>query len=168
MIEQLLNQVHEKKEEQAQKTQEEIRQFAGGLEDRSFASKIMKATEAIVTGLFPPEGSGFVYPAKLDESVTIIQEAHNASLDRVFLEFRLKWGITDVITSAQMRALFSGHRYGEQDLDDTGQIQRILADASSSYKTMAHDEAVQALSKIKYRNGLREAICVLADEQAMN
>ena len=36
--------------------------------------------------------------------------------------------------------------------------------AGADYKSLAHDEKVQALSKIKYRNSLREAIYQLADE----
>lgn len=39
---------------------------------------------------------------------------------------------------------------------------------SEEYKTMALDEEVQALSRIKYRNGLREAIYKLADKMAEN
>jgi type I restriction enzyme R subunit len=65
-----------------------------------------------------------------------------------------------------MRELFSRHHYGMQDLDDMGQIRDIIAKASKEYKVLAHDEKVQKLSKIKYRNGLREAIYELADELA--
>jgi type I restriction enzyme R subunit len=102
----------------------------------------------------------------LRDSEQIIQAANNVSLDRMFLDFRVKWGITDIITSAQMRELFSHHRYDMQDLDDTGQIRDIIAKASRDYKTLAHDEKIQSLSKIRYRNGLRKAIYELADEHA--
>ena len=57
---------------------------------------------------------------------------------------------------------------GKQDLDDTGQIKNIIAKASIKYKELAHNEKIQALSKIKYRNSLREAIYKLADEQVGN
>lgn len=166
LVEQLLNQVHEGKKEEAKKTQEKINQFANGLDDRNYATKIMNAATAIVKGHFPPAGSDFKYPVKLSDSEHIIQQANNISLDRMFLDFRVKWGITDTITSAQMRELFSRHRYGLQDLDDTGQIRDIIAQASSNYKTLAHDAEVQSLSKIKYRNSLRDAIYELADELA--
>lgn len=166
LIEQLLNQVHEGRDEEAKETQEKINQFANGLDDRSYATKIINAAVAIIRGYFPPAGSDFKYPAKLSDSEQIIQQANNISLDRMFLDFRVKWGIADIITSVQMRELFSRHRYGLQDLDDTGQIRDIIAQASSDYKTLAHDEEVQLLSKIKYRNGLREAIYELADELA--
>ncbi|AUS25113.1 type I restriction endonuclease subunit R [Paenibacillus polymyxa] len=166
LVERLLNEVHEGKDEEAKETQEKINQFANGLDDRNYATKIMNAATAIIKGHFPPAGSDFKYPVKLSDSEHIIQQANNVSLDRRFLDFRVKWGITDIITSAQMRELFSRHRYGLQDLDDTGQIRDIIAQASSGYKTLAHDEEVQSLSKIKYRNGLRDAIYELADELA--
>ncbi|MEG6521520.1 type I restriction endonuclease subunit R [Desulfotomaculum sp. 1211_IL3151] len=166
LVEQLLNQVHEGKNEEAKETQEKINHFANGLDDRNYATKIMNAAVAIIKGHFPPADFDFKYPVRLSDSEQIIQQANNVSLDRMFLDFRVKWGITDIITSAQMRELFSRHRYGLQDLDDTGQIRDIIAQASSDYKTLAHDEEVQSLSKIKYRNGLREAIYELADELA--
>ena len=168
LVEQLLNQVHEGKTESAKATQDKINQFANGLDDRNYATRIINAAVAIVKGFFPPEGSGFQYPVKLNDSDPIILEANNVSLDRTFLDFRVKWGIADVITSAQMRELFSRHHFGQQDLDDTGQIRDIIANATRSYKTLAHDVEVQGLSKIKYRNSLREAIYGLADELAEN
>lgn len=166
LVEQLLNQVHEGKNEKAKETQEKINQFANGLDDRNYATKIINAAVAIIKGYFPPAGSGFKYPARLSDSEQIIQQANNVSLDRMFLDFRVKWGITDIITSAGMRELFSRHRYGLQDLDDTGQIRDIISQASSDYKTLAHAKEIQALPKMKYRNGLREAIYQLADELA--
>ncbi|SHI19419.1 type I restriction endonuclease subunit R [Desulfosporosinus lacus] len=166
LVEQLLNQVHEGKNEKAKETQEKINQFANGLDDRNYATKIINAAVAIVKGYFPPAGSDFKYPVRLSDSEQIIQQANNVSLDRMFLDFRVKWGITDIITSAGMRELFSRHRCGLQDLDDTGQIRDIISQASSDYKTLAHAKEIQALPKMKYRNGLREAIYQLADELA--
>jgi type I restriction enzyme, R subunit len=168
LVEQLLNQVHNGQTEEAKETQEKINQFANGLDDRNYATKVMNAATAIIKGYFPPEGSNFKYPAKLSDSEQVIQAANNVNLDRKFLDFRVKWGITDIISSAQMRELFSRHRFGLQDLDDTGQIRDIIAQASGDYKTLAHDAEVQLLSKIKYRNCLREAIYLLADELVVN
>ena len=165
LVEQLLNQVHEGKSQEAKATKEKIDQFANGLEDRNYAAKVMNAAMAIIKGHFPTEGFNIKYPVKLRDSEQIIQAANNVSIDRMFLDFRVKWGIADIITSAQMRELFSRHHYGLQDLDDTGQIRDIIAQASVNYKILAHDEDIQSLSKIKYRNGLREAIYELADDQ---
>ena len=164
LLENLLNEVHEGRQQEAEKTHGKIRQFANGLEDQSYAGKIRNAASAILHGHYPPAGQKFPYPARLKESDSVIQAANTVSLDRQFLDFRVKWGIADIITSAQMRDWFSIHRYGMQDLDDTNQIRDLITKAGADYKSLAHDEKVQALSKIKYRNSLREAIYQLADE----
>lgn len=166
LVNKLLNAVHEGNYKEADETKEKIDQFANGLDDRNYATKILNAADAIRKGEYPPNGSDFKYPAKFKECENIIQAANNISVDRVFLNFRGKWGITDVITSAEMRVLFSRHRYGKQDLDDAGEISEIIKRATEDYKNMSLDEEVQALSKIKYRNGLREAIYKLADKMA--
>lgn len=166
LVNELLNAVHNGNEQEADETKEKIDQFANGLDDRMYAAKIMNAADAIRKGDYPPEGSNFKYPAKLKDCETVISAANTISVDRVFLEFRNKWGITEVITSAGMRGLFSRHRYGKFDLDDAGEISDIIKRASVDYKTMALDEEVQALSKIKYRNSLRDAIYKLADKMA--
>ena len=89
--------------------------FANGLDDRNYATKIINAAMAITKGYFPPEGSGVTFPAKIMEIEPIIQQANNISLERLFLDFRVKWGITDVITSVQRRELFSRYWFGLQD-----------------------------------------------------
>lgn len=160
LVQDLLNQVHDNQCIEAAITKQKIDQFAKGLEDREYAAKITNASDAIMNGHYKAEQ----YPVTISDSETIIHEANNINLDRVFQDFRIKWGIVDVITSQQMRRWFSGHRYGLLDLDDSGQIQRIMAEGSQTYKSLSHDEEVQALSKIKYRNSLRDAIYSLADE----
>ena len=71
-----------------------------------------------------------------------------------------------IISSAEMKVLFERHRYGQRDLDDTGRIQDIIAKGSCNYTVLSHDKEVQELSRIRYRNGLRDAIYELADELA--
>lgn len=168
LVNQLLNAVHDGNEQEADETKEKIDQFANGLDDRAYATKILNAADAIRKGEYPPKGSDFKYPANLKSCDKVIHAANTISVDRVFLNFRGKWGITDVITSAGMRVLFSRHHYGKMDLDDTGEISDIIKRACEDYKNMALDEDIQALSKIKYRNGLRDAIYKLADKMAEN
>lgn len=160
LVEQLLNQVHEEKRKEAEETREKIEQFANGLEDRNYATKIKNAAKAIIEKEFILDE----YPADLkNKSEEIIEAANTAGLDKKLQDFRIKWGIVDVITGVQMRELFARHHYGERNLDDTNQISQILAEASVKYKTLAYDETIQKLSKIKYRNNLRDAIYELAD-----
>lgn len=168
LVNKLLNAVHDGNDQEADETKDKIDQFANGLDDRVYAAKILNAADAIRKGEYPPKGSKFSYPAHLKDCEKVIHAANTISVNRVFLDFRGKWGITDVITSAEMRVLFSHHRYGKQDLDDAGEISDIIKRACEEYKMMALDEEVQALSKIKYRNGLRDAIYKLADKMAKN
>ncbi|MEF9921158.1 MAG: HsdR family type I site-specific deoxyribonuclease [Erysipelotrichaceae bacterium] len=158
LIERLLNQVHDK-DNKATETKDKIVQFANGLDDRNYAIKIVNAAKAIFNEFYIANN----YPVKLNESEQVILDANNVSLDRRFQDFRIKWGIIDIITSENMRELFSRHRYGLQDLDDTGYIREVISKATVNYKTLSHDEKIQALSKMKYRNALREALYELAD-----
>jgi type I restriction enzyme R subunit len=169
LIEQLLNEVHEGRHDDAADTQEKIRQFANGLEDRQYANQIVNAADAIARGDYPTDSSDVSYPVKFkssDDAQKTIRHANTVTLLRQLQDFRIKWGIVDVISSAEMRELFSRHHYDMQDLDDTGQIREIVAQGSNDYRSLAHDEGVQHLSKIKYRSGLREAIYALADDLA--
>ncbi len=164
LVNQLLNAVHEGRNEEADETKEKIDQFANGLDDRAYATKIMNAADAIRKGEYPHKGAAFTYPANLKDCEKVIRAANTVRVDRELLNFRGKWGITDIITSAEMRELFSRHHYGKQDLDDAGDMSDIIKRASESYTIMALDEDVQGLSKIKYRNGLRDALYKLADK----
>ena len=166
LVNQLLNAVHEGNEEAADETKDRIEQFANGLEDRIYATKIINAADAIRRGDYPSSDSDFIYPAKLKDCESVILEANKINIDRVFINFRGKWGITDIITNSGMRELFSRHRYGKQDLDDAGVMSDIIKIACTDYNNMALDEEVQNLSKIKYRNSLRDAIYKLADSMA--
>ena len=160
-----MNQVHDGEHEAAMDTQKKITQFANGLEDRNYGNKIINAAKAIAAGEYPPQGADIHYPVQPEDSERMIHNASSLSLNRKLLNFRNKWGITDVVTSAAMLEMFSHHRYGKQDLDDNGQIRDILTEGSKVYKQMALDPEVQQLSpRVKYRSKLREAITELADK----
>lgn len=165
-LEKLMNAVHVQDKETVSQTETDITNFANGLQDRSFAKKIQNASEAIVNKLYPSTNSNVKYPVKLDGFTETINEANTIHLDRLIQDFRIKWGIVDIISSPQMRELFDNHRYGEKDLDDTGSIRDLIMKAATSYDVLAHDEDIQNLSKIKYRIALRNAIYQFADELA--
>ncbi|MEG1301712.1 MAG: DEAD/DEAH box helicase family protein, partial [Erysipelotrichaceae bacterium] len=94
LIERLLNQVHDK-DNKATETKDKIVQFANGLDDRNYAIKIVNAAKAIFNEFYIANN----YPVKLNESEQVILDANNVSLDRRFQDFRIKWGIIDIITS---------------------------------------------------------------------
>lgn len=168
LVEQLLNEVHNQQMDQAIATKEKITQFANGLDDQSYARLIRDAAEAIFHGHYTADNNGLSYPVRLTSSTTIIQTAGNVTIDRQFQDFRIQWGIIDVISSKEMRELFSRHTYGAvDDLDEGKQITNLLKEAAENYKLLARDENVQNMTKIKYRKNLRKAIYTLADAYVM-
>ncbi|KLD58232.1 hypothetical protein WP50_27825, partial [Lactiplantibacillus plantarum] len=93
---------------------------------------IVKAANALIEGLFPPVDSDFEYPAKVRNSDFIIQQANDVTCDRVSIDFKYKWGISEIISSEQLRNLYSRHHIEQLDLDDTGQLRDVIAKASDS------------------------------------
>ena len=165
LVTRLLNEVHEQKMEAAAHTREDINRFASGLEDRGHAKEITNAATAIYNGSYQAEH----YPVEnLTESNSIIQAANNVILDHILIDFRVKWGITDIINSTQMREMFSRHQYGMQDLDNTGQLRDLITEAGKNYRILAREPEIRDLNKIRYRNDLRQAIYRLADQMAEN
>jgi len=166
LVNKLMNEVHERKEKEADETKEKIVQFANGLSDRTYAEKIISAADAIRNGDYPTPNSNITYPANIQEQELskVIQEAHIVTINKKLLEFRTEWGITDIITNDDIRILFSNHHYGKQDLDASGVLSDLIKEACGVYTIMPVGNEVKKLSRIKYRNALREAIYKLADE----
>ncbi|UXN34829.1 DEAD/DEAH box helicase family protein [Avibacterium paragallinarum] len=162
LINQLIAQVQAGETEQAKQTEEKIHQFANGMDDTTYATKIRRATQAIMAGDFPAEGQAWepIQPSELSQT---INAASTISIDRKLLDFRNKWGITDIINNADIYQLIANHRHGEQDLDDGKVLTNVITQGSEHYTTLATNAEVQKLSKIKYRTSLRQAFYELAD-----
>jgi type I restriction enzyme R subunit len=164
LLEALLNQIHEDEMEEAEKTKKKIQEFANGLENRAEASTIMNAVAAIINKTFPPENSDLKYPYQLHNTNEVIKQARDMTIDKKLLDFRNKWGITDIVSAAELKKLFTGHQYEHQDLDNAGQLTNIVAKGASVYTMMSTDETVKSLKKVKYRNELRRAVYKFADD----
>ncbi len=163
LLEDLANQVHEGKTEEAEATREEIRKFALGLEDRRYAKKIERAAEAIADRQFPPADSELKYPFSLTSSQNIIEDIEHVIQTNDMQSFIEKWGLQDVITDDELLKILQNHIYGEDDLNGNKQITELLKKASKTYKEKAGSHEVIDLSKIAYRIELRQAIKESAD-----
>ncbi|MFX3720968.1 hypothetical protein ACJBPZ_11390, partial [Streptococcus suis] len=73
-------------------------------------------------------------------------------IDKKLLAFRIQLGLTEHIRNQELRELLSRHRYGQNDLDDTGHLRTLIKEASLDYQTWSEGDAVKGLSKIQYRN----------------
>ena len=162
LIEALMNAVHEKRMDVAADYREKISDFAMALDDRQYAKQINNAVDAIYKGTYPPEGKTIQYPVKLT-SLEVIEDVNTMIMKDDIFDFRLKWGIIDVISNDEILDLFSRHTAGKQDLDSTGRISKLKKDARAEYQTKAQDTDIVSLNKIKYGNELVAALYKFAD-----
>ena len=165
LIEALMNAVHEKRMDAAADYREKISDFAMALDDRQYAKQINNAVDAIYKGTYPPEGKDIQYPVKLT-SLEVIDDVNTMIMKDDIFDFRLKWGIIDVISNDEILDLFSRHTAGKQDLDSTGRISKLKKDARAEYQAKAQDADIVSLNKIKYGNELVAALYKFADSYA--
>ena len=163
LVENLLNYVHDGEEEKAQETREKIYDFTKSMDDRAYAKEINNAADAIVKGHYPAAGTELTYPVKLSKSDDIIKAANEVILGDKIFNFRLQWGIVDVVSNEELQALIAGHTYGRNDLDSEGKLGKIKRAGAKEYEAKAQDKAIRALKKVEYRNQLDLAIYKLAD-----
>lgn len=162
LIEALMNAVHEKRMDVAADYREKINDFAMALDDRQYAKQINNAVDAIYKGTYPPEGKDIQYPVKLT-SLEIIEDVNTMIMKDDIFDFRLKWGIIDVISNDEILDLFSRHTAGKQDLDSTGRISKLKKEARAEYQAKAQDADIVSLNKIKFGNELVVALYKFAD-----
>lgn len=163
LVENLLNYVHDGEEEKAQETREKIYDFTKSMDDRAYAKEINNAADAIVKGHYPAAGTELTYPVKLSKSDDIIRAANEVVLGDKIFNFRLQWGIVDVVSNEALQALIAGHTYGRNDLDSEGKLGKIKRAGAKEYEAKAQDKTIRALKKVEYRNQLDLAIYKLAD-----
>lgn len=163
LVENLLNYVHDGEEEKAQETREKIYDFTKSMDDRAYAKEINNAADAIVKGHYPAAGTELTYPVKLSKSDDIIRAANEVVLGDKIFNFRLQWGIVDVVSNKELQALIAGHTYGRNDLDSEGKLGKIKRAGAKEYEAKAQDKAIRSLKKVEYRNQLDLAIYKLAD-----
>ena len=148
LVENLLNYVHDGEEEKAQETREKIYDFTKSMDDRAYAKEINNAADAIVKGHYPAAGTELTYPVKLSKSDDIIRAANEVVLGDKIFNFRLQWGIVDVVSNEELQALVAGHTYGRNDLDSEGKLGKIKRAGAKEYEAKAQDKAIRSLKKV--------------------
>lgn len=159
LVANLMNQVEEQKQAEAQATKNEILDFAKSMDDRGRAKQVENFVGLAITGEFKADK----YPVKAVDSQNLIDSAHRKSVDHQLLDFRVKWGIVDDMNGLEFREWLLGHTQGQDDLDLTDKLSDLVKAGTEHYKDLAGEE-ISSLSRIKYRNQLREAVKELADQ----
>lgn len=160
LIAELMNQKHEKQEEEARKTAKKIRELSDRMEDRKKAEQINQFADSILeNNLTAP-----TYPVKQDDIDELLETYSNRSMREEILAYKRKWGLVDIKDNQRVNEIIYNHVQGMDDLNIDGDLDNIIREASLVYKTDAEDEKVRALAKIKYRRRLRETLSEFADD----
>ncbi len=171
LIVRLMNEVHEGKKEEAKKTYSEIEKFADGLEDRSYAKDVKDASAAILNKNYPTSDSGLTYPYKVSDIENIhevVDDAAFKEFDLKMFAFRNKWAISEFVSSKEIRDQIRQHQWGERDLDDGLWLTNLIKKGQRVYSEISTDPEIRHLSKLRYRNELRDAFYKMADELIQN
>lgn len=162
LIAELANDVHDGNSESAQNNYSEVNKIADQIEDRKYANQIKRTAKGLLNGDITPD-----YPMHPKQVKQLITDTTTKSKRAEIGDFRKKWGLLDVDLK-KMNQMLDHHMVGKDDLDSTGMLSSIIARGQSDYRDYVEDEEIKSLSKIKYRNQLRQAIEEFADEIVEN
>lgn len=160
LIAELMNQKNEKQEEKAQKTAKKIKELSDRMDDRKKADQINNFTQSILND----EVKNVTYPVKQEDIDNLLEKFANTTKREEILDFKRKWGLVDIQDSQKVNVVIYNHVEGTDDLNIDGTVDNIILEAAGVYKTDAEDSEIRGLSKIKYRNQLRENLEKFADE----
>jgi len=142
-------------------TSDQITLEAAASDNVHFIDKVQRAITAIIQRVYKFNDDD--YPVTSEQTKHVIEAAAQVSVDKELLEFRIKWGITDIMTASELKRWLGAHSKGVDDLDSTGLLTKLRKDGMAVYQQMSTDDRVKELTPIKYRNELRDAVRQLAD-----
>lgn len=164
LIAEVLNRYHDNDIEGAKKSAEQAQTMTDQLEDRSYADKIKRFLKGIFGGKFKAPK----YPVKQQQIHSLVNQNNENNMRTAILNYKKKWGLTDITDSQLVNKIIENHVVGADDLNLDGELDNIVREAHSVYKTDAESDEIRKLSKIKYRTHLRRDIIKFADKIKQN
>jgi len=164
LIAQFLNETNAGEMDAADKSYHRINDLADQLEDRQYGKQIKRMTSDVRNNQLDSDVVKS-YPVKANDVKGILDEHNKRSRRAAIVEFRTKWGLVDAegvrdwINSALDR-----HVVGNDDLNENNEVTNIITGGQKYYKADALDDDIRQLSKIKYRNELRNEFSKFADQ----
>lgn len=159
LIVQMMNKYHENDIEGAKKSAAEVKDMSDKLEDRSYAEKILRFIHDLFLGKVK-----FDYPVEQKHVRKIIDNNNLDQRRTAIYQYKKKWGLADIKDSQLVNEILDQHVLGADDLNVNGELDNIVREGHSVYKTDADSDDVKSLSKIKYRTHLRKDIQKFADD----
>lgn len=164
LIAEVLNKYHDNDMEGAKKSADQAQRMTDQMDDRSYAIKIKR----FLKGIFKGKVKAPKYPVKQQHISKLISKNNQDNLRSAIFNYKKKWGLTDISDSQQVNKIIENHVLGADDLNLDGELDNIVREAHSVYKTDAESDDVKKLSKIKYRTHLRRDIAKFADQIKQN
>lgn len=164
LIAEVLNKYHDNDIEGAKESANKAQEMTDQLEDRSFATKIKR----FLKGIFSGKVKNADYPVKQQHVRGLIDQNNQNNMRTAILDYKKKWGLMDIQDSQLVNKIIENHAVGADDLNSAGELDNIVREAHSVYKTDAESAEVRKLSKIKYRTHLRRDITKFADQIKQN
>ena len=155
LLAKLLNQVHyNEPEEKLESTVREINSVIASSDDESEREEIGAVVRDIRGGHITVQD----YPVTVlsrEQVATMRADSKKRSVTELLFEFRGTWGLREISEQRLIEML----RDGRED------VRSFITEASNiDYATKSLDAEVRVLSKLKYRNKLRDALQELAEE----
>lgn len=158
LIAKLANEVQEDRMDDAKDTFDSIKQRTSQDENRQRAT----AYEDTATDLFNRNLSADQYPVNPEDVSDLVKNHTHITKNNEIAKFIKKWGLLD-IPASDIQRLLDRHVAGSDDYDSDNSLRDMIKTAQSNYAEYTDDPEVTSLSRIKYRNGLREAFAKFAD-----
>lgn len=162
LLAQLANDIHDGNAASAQNNYTEVNKVADQIDDRKYANQVKRTATGIFNGEIKPD-----YPMAAEEAKQLITDTNTKSRRAEIGDFRKKWGLLDVDFS-RMNDLIEHHIFGTDDLNTNGVLSDIIRRGQQDYRDYVEDPKIKSLTKINYRNELRQAIEKFADYVVKN
>lgn len=161
LIAQMANEVSDNQMSTAEKTHILIHNELNKLENDIERTRLQRFIDKI----FNKEYAFDDYPVENDYSkiTEALEESEKETDFKDITKFIYQWGIGNAINPNQLYTLIKKHKKGRNDLNNQGDVERILKLVKDDYDKFAIDEYAK-LSWIRYRNQFREAIFELAEK----
>lgn len=159
LIADVINKYHQNDVEGAHQSAEQVQAISDQLEDRSYADKIKRFLKGIFSGRVRAEK----YPVEQKHIQSLINQNNQDNLRMAIFDYKKKWGLADIEDAQLINKIIDQHIVGADDLNSAGELDCIVREAHSVYKTDAESPEVRKLSKIKYRTHLRRDFAKFAD-----
>ena len=160
LIADVINKYHANDIEGAKESAQKVTTMTDQLDNRAYAEKIKR----LLANVFNGKNVAKNYPVVQKQIKNLIAENNANNMRAAIFDYKKKWGLADIQSAQLINKIIENHVIGADDLNQADELDTIIREAHSVYKTDADSAEIRNLSKMKYRRNLRHDISKFADE----